>query len=226
MDKHTDLGVQALSALSRSFNLKKLDLGEDAHLKKSGMAFDTQAWEIEGIGHLCIMRMKAFLGLMRMETVVIAPTAVDLPLFNADWVRAAGTETQIAEFYDTQLEPWPYGSQAVFHEMLDRYGTLPNVEGTQTHWYDSILYSCSCHKKGGKLAEQFSALAQDYIDAFATQLAAAPACDAEAKAAKVRDFAQTLFTQGGPAVNQMTKLFGAETARRMVVGAMYGVKDA
>ncbi len=214
MDKHTSLEVQALSALSRSFKLHKVDLGDDAHLKKSGMAFDTEAWEIEG------------LGLMRMETAVIAPTQVDLPLFNADWVRAAGTETQIVEFYDTQLEPWPFASQARFHEILDRYGKLPNGESTATHWYDSILYSCSCRKKGKKLTEQFSAMAQDNIDAFVAQLAEAPACDADAKAEKVRTFAETLFSQGGPAVDQVTKLFGAETARRLVVGAMYGVKGA
>ena len=127
MDKHTSLEVQALSALTRSFKLHKVDLGQDVHLKKGGMAFDTEAWEIEGIGHLCIMKMKAFLGLMRMETVVIAPTQVDLPLFNADWVNAAGTETQMVEFYDTQLAPWPHASQARFHEILDRYADTLNA---------------------------------------------------------------------------------------------------
>ncbi|MBQ3302320.1 MAG: hypothetical protein IJH04_09315 [Eggerthellaceae bacterium] len=226
MDKHTSLEVQALSALTRSFKLHKVDLGKDAHLKKSGMAFDAEAWEIEGIGHLCIMKMKAFLGLMRMETVVIAPTQVDLPLFNADWVNAAGTETQMVEFYDTQLEPWPHASQARFHEILDRYGDVLNGESTATHWYDPILYSCSCRKTGRKLTERLSAMTQDNIDAFVAQLAEAPACDADAKAEKVRTFAETLFSQGGPAVDQVTKLFGAETARRLVVGAMYGVKDA
>ena len=44
MDKHTSLEVQALSALTRSFKLHKADLGQDAHLKKGGMAFDTEAW--------------------------------------------------------------------------------------------------------------------------------------------------------------------------------------
>ena len=69
-------------------------------------------------------------------------------------------------------------------------------------------------------------MTQDNIDAFVAQLAEAPACDADAKAEKVRTFAETLFSQGGPAVDQVTKLFGAETARRLVVGAMYGVKGA
>ena len=225
MDAHIDLGTQALNTLKAHFSLKQQDLGTDARLSKSGMVFDTEAWEIEGIGHLCIMKMKAFFGLMRMETVVIAPTAVDMPLLNLDWVRAMGTETQIAELYDTQLEPWAQNSQAEFYEILDRYGSLPNNESTDIHWYDSIMYSCSCHKKGRKLSGRLSSLSQDYLGAYAAQLAAAPACDGTAKAQKVRKYAETLFSQGGPAVNQMTKLFGAEIARRMVVTRMYGVKD-
>ena len=224
MDKHIDLASQALGTLGRTFTLKEVDLGADAHLKKSGMAFDTRAWEIEGIGHLCIMRMDAFLGLMRMETVVIAPTQVDLPLLNLDWVGALGTQTQMAELYDDQLSPWPPADEAVFHDILDRYGSLPNTQSSAVRWYDSILYSCSCSKKGKGIGWRLSALAQDYLDAFAVQLAAAPLCDRPAKAAEVRSFARRLFEEGGPAVDQVTRLFGAQTARRLVVNHMYGVR--
>ena len=105
MSKHKDLGQYTVESLGRYFDLVPKDLGEDARRSKRGMTFETKSWEIRGVGHLCVLRMNAFLGLMKMETVVIAPFEADLPLYNADWVKAFGTETQIAELYDTQLEP-------------------------------------------------------------------------------------------------------------------------
>ena len=37
------------------------------------------------------------------------------------------------------------------------------------------------------------------------------------------EYARTLLEKGGPAVNQFKKLFGEETARRLILGHMYGV---
>ena len=95
----------ALHALREQFTLTQKDLGSDAVLSAKGMTFTTESWEIGSIGNLCVLRMKAPLGVMRMETVIISPTHVDMPLFNIDWVKAFGTETQFAELYDTQLQP-------------------------------------------------------------------------------------------------------------------------
>ena len=93
MSKHIDLGQYATAALGQYFELIPGNIGADAHLSKRGMTFDTKSCEIKGVGHLCVMRMNAFMGLMKMETIVIAPTKVDMPLFNVDWVSAFGTET-------------------------------------------------------------------------------------------------------------------------------------
>ena len=91
MAKQTALRDSVLAALERTSTLKQEDLGADAHLSAKGMTFETESWEIQEIGHLCIMQMSAPLGLMRMETAIIAPTDVDVPLFNLDWVKAFGT---------------------------------------------------------------------------------------------------------------------------------------
>lgn len=114
------LGETVRTLLERSYTLKKEDLGADARLSKSSMVFDTEAWEIPGLGHLCIMRMKAFFGLMKMETAVLSVTGRDLPLLNLDWVKAFGKETQIAELYDTQLTPYPAEKLAEFDALRAR----------------------------------------------------------------------------------------------------------
>ena len=47
--------------------------------------------------------------------------------------------------------------------------------------------------------------------------------DAAAKKEKVEHFAKTLFAEGGPAVDTVAKLFGRETAERLILHDMYGV---
>lgn len=222
MAKRMALRSSVLSALQRDFALRQENLGADAHLSAKGMVFETEAWEIPGVGHLCVMQMNAFFGLMRMETVVIAPTGVDLPLFNLDWVKAFGAETQIAELYDTQLQPWPDECREAFDFACAQYADLPDAPAAGARWYDEILYPCSMHKKGRGLTGRLSRAAQDYLTVYVELLAAAPPCDSAEKAAKVQAFAERLFAEGGPAVNQITKLFGEQTARRLIVRHMYG----
>ena len=223
MAQRTALRDSVLAALGRSYTLKQEDLGADARLSAKGMTFETESWEIPGVGHLCVMRMNAFFGLMRMETAIIAPTGVDFPLINLDWVKAFGTETQIAELYDTQLLPWPDECREAFGYVCDRYADLPDAPAGDPHWYDDILYPCSFHKKGRGLTERMSSAAQDYLTVYVELLAAAPICDPAEKAAKVQAFAERLFEEGGPAVNQVTKLFGEQTARQLILRHMYGV---
>ena len=229
MSKHIDLGQYTTAALGQYFELIPGNIGADAHLSKRGLTFDTTSCEIKGVGHLCVMRMNAFMGLMKMETIVIAPTKVDMPLFNVDWVSAFGTETLIAELYDTQLEPWPEEAQKKFEEIQEEYLDVEDNESGE-HWYDSVLYPVSIHKKGKGLTDRFNDAAKDYIDLFAAELAelsepaAAGKCPADLKRARVGDFARTLVENDGPAVNMMAKLFGEETMRRIVLKHMYGVE--
>lgn len=223
MANHLDRGALALSAFGHEYTLSQLDLGADAVLSKRGMTFRTEAWRVGDVGHLCIMRMKAFLGLMRMETFIFTPQAIDAPLFNMDWVSAFGAETQIAEFYDVQLQPWPEQYQAELQSVCDGIADLPNMQ-SEPHWYDDLLYPCSCGKRGKGIASQLEAAARDYTAAYVAQLPLLPKCDPAQKQEKTRAFAERLYAEGGVAVQQVTKLFGSDVARRLVVQHMYGIE--
>ena len=219
----TGVGALMLKALSHDHTLQRNDIGADARLAKKGMVFETESYEVEGVGHFCILRMNAMLGLMKMETAVLAVWEKDLPLLNLDWVKAMGKETQIVELYDVQLAPYPMERLSAFRRILDRDGDLQDYVSPGQHWYDKILYPCSYHKSGKGIAQRLNAAARDYVSEYMAQLSEAPVCDSAAKREKVRDFAETLFAQGGPAVDQVVKLFGRETASRLVLGHMYGV---
>ncbi len=223
MNRKNTLGGLITDALKKNRTLRREDLGADACLSKKGMTFTTEAYAVEGVGHLCIMNMKAMLGMMKMETVVLSTLERDMPLFNLDWVGVFGKQTQIAELYDTQLAPFPQEAQDRLTEIKKRYADLQDYSSGKVHWYDSVLYPCSCSKTGKKVSDRLSSMAEEYVAAFTGLLAAAPACDRAEKEAKVRAYAERLVAEGGPAVDQVTKLFGRETASRLILQHMYGL---
>ena len=218
------LGDMVRDQLEQQYTLRKKELGADARLSKSGMVFETEVYEIAALGHFCILRMNAFWGLMKMETAVLAVSNRDVPLFNLDWVRAMGKETQIIELYNTQHAPCPDTALAEFDSLRRRDNDLPDTTPS-AHWYDAILYPCSYHKVGRKISDRLHAAARDYTALYLRQLADAPVCDSAAKQEKTRAFAERLFAEGGPAVDQVTKLFGAEVAKRLILRHMYGVDE-
>ena len=224
MAKRTTLRDSVIPALEHTYELQQEDLGADARLSAKGMTFETESWAVSGVGHLCIMRMKAFFGLMRMETAVIAPICVDAPLFNLDWVKAFGAETQMAEVYDTQLQPWPAECLEALESVRAQYADVPDAPAGDPRWYDDVLYPCSFHKKAKGMTERMSHASVDFLAGYVASLASAPACDQGQKAAKVQAFAERLFDEGGPAVDQVTKLFGDRTAKRLILRHMYGVR--
>ena len=215
----------ALSIMGESHDIRELDLGSEASVAKRGFKVELQAWEVEGIGHLCDIRMRLPLRLMRMETIVFAPIQVDMPLMNLDWISAFGSEIQFVEIYDDQLSPWPEEEQRIFETLQRQAASLPDAKSVEGRWYDDILYPFSVHKAGRKISRQLEEMAYDYLVAYLDQCLAAPPCDAQAKEAKVGEYARRLFAEGGPAVDAFVKLFGTETARRVVVQNMYGVKE-
>ena len=224
MEQRQGLGDMVREQLAQQYSLRKKELGADARLSKSGMVFETEVYEIAELGHFCILRMNAFFGLMKMETAVLAVSGKDVPLLNLDWVRVLGRETQIVELYDTQLTPWPDASLSAFDALRRRDDDLSDPVAS-AHWYDAILYPCSYHKVGRKISDRLRAAARDYTALFLLQLDEAPVCDSAAKQEKTRAFAERLFAEGGPAVDHVTKLFGAEIAKRLILRHMYGAAN-
>ncbi len=219
------LGKMVRDQLLREYELEQQDIGSDAHMKRKGFVFDTEVYIIKGVGHMCIMKMSAMLGLMKMETVVLSSFDRDMPLYNLDRVTALGRETQIMELYDTQLNPYPKNKLDEFRYITDLDAELEDYVSPGEHWYDAILYPCSYHKTGkkSKVSSHLSKAAEDYTATFIRKLGEAAPCNSKLKREKVKEFADNLVSSGGPAVDQVTRLFGTETAARLIKKHMYGV---
>ena len=70
-----------------------------------GMTFQLQSYDWNGCASVSHLSMKAFLGLMTMETVICTPYAKDLPLFSYDSISAFGKKSLLMELYDTLVAP-------------------------------------------------------------------------------------------------------------------------
>ena len=52
MKNKSDICEYLLAALKREYALQKNDIGADALLKKRGMTFETESYEVAGFGHV------------------------------------------------------------------------------------------------------------------------------------------------------------------------------
>ena len=218
-------GEQAIQLISESYKLNKLDIGEDAHLSKKGLNSDIESYDVPGLGHLCIIKTKIVLGLMKMETVVLSTTDKDLPLLTIDQIHGFGKDIQLIELYDDQISFSPDSLLDAFQKIRDRDSMIPDFSKNEDHWYDYILYPCSYAKIGKKVSKRLSRAAHDGIRVYLSRGVSAPACDPAEKKAKVREFADNLIKNGGPAVDTVTKMFGPDTAKRLILQHMYAVEN-
>lgn len=220
------VGAYALEQLNKRYRVEEADLGTDARMDKGLMHIMVKKYWVDGIGSLCIVSMKGMLGLMKMETAVLACSGKDVPLLNLDHVDAMGRRTQIAELYDTMLS-----GKGPREETLQRLQAISDADRdleeytSAGSWSDALRYPCSYAKKTKKNTARTEASCRQFFDIFLEELEQAPACDANAKASRIDDFARRLLNEGGPAVDQVRRMFGDEITERLVLKHMYGTGD-
>ena len=135
-----------LNIIKGSFPLTEIDCGEFARMKVSGMNFEITAYTAKGLGHVSEMRASGFMGLMKMDTLIINPRDVDLPLYSYDRIFAMGNDTLITELYDTILGD--YSDESLI-KVKESYTDLAERDPGE-HWYDEIKLPSSISKKGKK----------------------------------------------------------------------------
>ena len=135
-----------LGFIREKYPLSPIDTAEMSTLKANGMTFTVKAYRAEGLGHVSVMRAKGFFGLMKMDTLIINPTEIELPLYSYDRIYAMGNDTLIVELYDTLSD---YCDLSGLADIKSQYAHLAERD-PGVHWYDSIKLPSSISKKGKK----------------------------------------------------------------------------
>lgn len=207
--------------LQKSHPLTELDCGDYTCQKLSGMTFHIRAFEARNLGHVSIMRASGFFGLMTMDTLIINPTQLDLPLLSYDRVLAMGNDTLIYELYDTLLAP---ADLSALENIQARYEGLPAHDLGQ-HWYDTIKLPVSLSKKGKKAQRTaFDACAREYLAAYLEAAKTAAVCAPAAKQEKAAVYVEGLLTHGGPSTDVFLKALGREKTEKLFRTVLFGTK--
>ena len=199
------------------FRLTELNMGEFSRIRSRGMVFDIRTYDAEKAGRLCLMEMKAFAGLMKMDTAVFSPTELDGPLFSLDMISAFGTCTLVLELYDTTISHPDFGR---LRAVKEKYARLPGYD-PGSHWSNSIRLPVSDYKKGKKLRADMEAMLEDYARMYFELLEECGACSPTEKKAANAVFADGLLTKGGPAVNQFKKMIGEDKTAEFIRKYMF-----
>ena len=210
---------QMLRTITAKHHLNGITLGEFSRMKVNGMNFEIWAFHAQGLGHVSAMTASGFLGLMRMDTLIINPTEKDLPLFSYDRVHAMGNDTLIYELYDTLLDSADLNK---LESTKENFRHLPDHDLGQ-HWYDSIKLDVSLAKKGKKAqSAAFDSCALEYLQSFLDSAENAPYCDPAAKNAKASVYVEGLLTNGGPSTDVFKKGIGPEKTAELFRNVLFG----
>ena len=209
-----------LNIIKGSFPLTEIDCGEFAKMKVSGMNFEITAFKAEGLGHISVMRASGFMGLMKMDTLIINPREIDLPLYSYDRIFAMGNDTLITELYDTMVGD--YSDESLI-KVKDSYTDLAERDPGE-HWYDSIKLPSSISKKGKKNhTARLDELTVKHFEAYLASSAAA-VTDKATKQEKARAYVNGLLEKGGPSTDVFKKSIGEAKTRELFENILFGTK--
>lgn len=208
-----------LEKIAEHYPLTEQPAGEYGALKANGMRFRIRTYQAEGLGTVSVMTAAGFFGLMKMDTLIINPTQIDMPLLSYDRVHAMGNDTLIYELYDTMVNPKTLATVA---QVREDHAALPDHD-LGTHWYDSIKLPQSLSKKGKKLhTVPFDVLTCQYMDAFLSDAATAARCDETAKQEKASIYVEGLLSHGGPSTDVFKKALGEEKTAYLFRHILFG----
>ena len=183
-----------------------------------GMKFHLQSFDWAGCACVSHLTMRAFLGLMKMETIICTPYTKDLPLFSYDLINAIGKRTLLVEVYDTQVAP---ADLSPLQSVKESYRDLKE-KSMKPNWYDTLRLSPSTCKVGP--VSRLSALATEMTTAYIDLFATARTIDPVAKTARNRVYVEGLISNGGPAINTIRQMLGSEAAENLFRRFLFGIE--
>lgn len=207
-----------LDLIKAKYPLSPIDAGDMSTLKASGMKFSVEAYKAEGLGHVSVMRAKGFFGLMKMDTLIINPTEIDLPLYSYDRILAMGNDTLIIELYDTLVGDY---SEDGMISVKEKFASLPERDPGE-HWYDSIKLPSSISKKGKKITAELDKMTLEHFEAYLAS-SSAPVESGESKKDMAAVYVNGLLEKGGPSTDVFKKELGVEKTTKLFREILFGI---
>lgn len=208
-----------LSIIGEAYPLSPISVGEFGKIKAGGLKFTVEAYSAEGLGHVSVMKASGFFGLMKMDTLIINPTEIDLPLYSYDRIFAMGNDTLITELYDTTLLPF---ESEVMEKVKSDFDIVPERDPGE-HWYDFLKLTESISKKGKKVTPLLDELTLRHFEGYLSH-PAEKVTDRAAKQEKTRRYVNGLLEKGGPSTDAFIKAIGRDKTTELFTNYLFNTK--
>lgn len=207
--------------IEKDYVLKERDMGDLQEIHKGMYHFYNHSYSIIGVGSFFTMEMRAMLGLMKMQTIVISPQYKELDFCNVDAIHALSNDTLMLEMYRSSNQSCDLSE---FDELRNKVKNLTDYESAP-RWYDSYKRSSCIAKKGVRARRIHQELTKQYINIYIDLLKKAPYCDYSEKQQLTNDYVSKLIENGGAAVDSLVKMIGREPTVQLINRFMFNVKD-
>lgn len=211
-----------IDEIKSKYNCKSVDADIFAKVVIDGANFNINAYDVEGVGRVATVEMKRLIGLWNMQSVIITPFEVDMPIFYCNKHREKGKYIYRMEMFDTQMNPIEMDEIAAINE---KYASLPD-DPQNERWYDAVKLSNSVVKKVEKKnKEELTKLALEHFRAYFEKLQTAPECKSTEKKKKATVFVNDLCKQSGIAVVEIfIANYGEKVAAKLCNEVLFGLK--
>ena len=208
-----------LELINKKYSLKENDVGSFAAMKISGMKFLIRSFEAQGLGHVSVMKANGFFGLMQMESLIITPFEMDMPLFSTEFIKVAGNIKFLAEIYDTVNGECDLSTV----KSIDISNNHFSQNKINSQWYDNLklyILSLSCKKK---YETEMRKKSDEIVEAYLSDsLSAAETEDMTSKKEKTLYYVDGLLNNGGPATDVFVKSIGKEKTADILHNVLFG----
>ena len=181
------------------------------------MRFELESYDWNGWACVSHLTMRAFFGLMKMDTLICTPYSKDLPIFSYDSICALGRRTLLLETYDTLVESVDLSPMVTVKNKFSDIKDKP----TKPAWYDELKMAPTVCKTGKEAA--LNQMTQEMIAAYLDLFEAAREVERDVKIAHNSRFAEGLI-KDGPAFRAVSKMIGVEEAKILFRKFIFGTE--
>lgn len=210
-----------LELISKQYPLHEKSIGQYGRFTIKGLQFSVCAFEAQGLGHVSLMKARAPLGLMVMNSLNVVPDRIDVPMFVIDRMKMLHQDVLLIEGENTVLNPSVLQNLA---ELKKAAASLKEFH-PESRWYDSYHIPESIFKQGTRFKPKaFDDLTPRAVAAFLADCAQAAPCDIAEKRKRNAAFVDTLISQGGVSTDLFLKGWGKEKAGSFIRGVVFGTE--
>lgn len=211
---------KGITKIGTRYSCTRLDVSPWNRYNRRGVSVEMEADKTRLFDYT-VLNIRAMLGMVSAEAILITPTSVDAPCAIALFLHSVGRDALHLEALNTQLSPIvPAPLVKVRDEHTETKDHLSSL-----NWYEELkLPGCICRYLRASDKETKS-LFDDWTDAYFRMLEAAPACDPSEKRRHTEALVRQFILQENDSVKQVFDLLGREEVEKILLTAFFPEKE-